>query len=83
MTFVLDKAHDEEWIKEEMERRLWLCEMWFQHLDEGKSELYETLQEVVDYSLKEFLNYREKYYKKNAEKEKRALSVNFEQKKRI
>ena len=32
---VLDKAHDEKWIKDEMERRLWLCDKWFQQLDEG------------------------------------------------
>lgn len=73
-TLVLDKAHDEQWLKDEMERRLWLCDKWFQPLDEGKSDLAKTLREVVNDHLEVFLNYREKYYEIDAENDKQALS---------
>jgi hypothetical protein len=59
---VLDKAHDEKWIKDEMERRLWLCDKWFQQLDEGKTKQYKALSAVVNDHLDVFLDYREKYY---------------------
>jgi len=50
-----------QWIKDEMERRLWLCDKWFLRLQTGKSESTETLRTVVKY-LEIFLNYRERYY---------------------
>ena len=67
------KAHNEKWIKDEMERRLWLCDKWFQQLDEGKIEKYKVLSEVVNDHLEVFLNYRQKYYEINAEPDKKTL----------
>jgi hypothetical protein len=62
-----------KWIKDEMERRLWLCDKWFQQLDEGKIEKYKVLSEVVNDHLEVFLNYRQKYYEINAEPDKKTL----------
>ena len=70
---VLDKAHDEKWIKDEIERRLWLCDKWFQQLDEGMIEQYKALSAVVDDHLEVFLDYREKYYGMGAAQEKKIL----------
>ena len=33
----IDQAHNEQWIKDEMERRLWLCDKWFMALQLGKA----------------------------------------------
>ena len=57
------------WIKDEMERRLWLCEKWFLHLQMGKAEQQETLQSAVK-NMFIFLDYREKYYGVKARDEK-------------
>ena len=70
---VLDRTHDEEWIKDEMERRLWLCDKWFLQLQVGKAELSDTVQSTVKH-LNVFLDYREKYYGINARDEKIGLN---------
>ena len=61
-----------KWIKDEMDRRLWLCEKWFLQLQMGKVGLDETLDTVVK-CLAVFLNYREKYFGVKAADEGRAL----------
>lgn len=71
-TLVLDRTHNEKWIKDEMERRLWLCDKWFLQLQLGKAELNKVLQESVDH-MNKFLDYREKYYGISATNEKKAL----------
>jgi hypothetical protein len=71
-TFVLDRAHDEQWIKDEMERRLWLCDKWFLQLQMGKVKLDPALREVVDHMFV-FLDYREKYYGVKGRDEKKDL----------
>ena len=63
-----------KWIKDEMERRLWLCDKWFQQLDEGKTEQYKALSAVVNDHLEVFLDYREKYYGISAAEDKQTLS---------
>jgi hypothetical protein len=63
-----------KWIKDEMERRLWLCDKWLQQLDEGKTEQYKALSAVVDDHLDVFLDYREKYYGISAAEDKQTLS---------
>jgi len=68
----IDRAHNERWIKDEMERRLWLCDKWFYQLQLKKVELRKTLREVVDH-LKVFLDYRERYYGVKATDEKNQL----------
>jgi len=66
------REHNEKWIKDEMERRLWLCERWFYQLQLGKVELRKTLREVVDH-LRVFLDYRQRYYGVKASTEKNLL----------
>jgi hypothetical protein len=61
-TLILDKPHDVQWIKDEMERRLWLCDKWFMQLQLGKADQKTVLQESVK-SMNVFLDYREKYLK--------------------
>jgi hypothetical protein len=72
-TLVLDRDHDEKWVKDEMERRLWLCDKWFLHLQMAKAEENETLRTLVKY-LAVFVDYREKYYGIKGRDEKSALS---------
>lgn len=72
-TLVPDRAHDEQWIKDEMERRLWLCDKWFLRLQMGKGEENETLRTVLKH-MAVFLDYREKYYGIKGRDEKSALS---------
>ena len=60
------------WIKDEMERRLWLCDKWFLQLQMGKVDQDEALRSVVK-SLVIFSDYREKYYGITAKDEKSAL----------
>ena len=72
-TITKDNAHNEKWIRDEMERRLWLCDKWFQQLHEGKTDQYKALSAVVDDHLKVFLDYRKKYYGINAGEEKQVL----------
>ncbi len=61
-----------KWIKDEMERRLWLCDRWFFQLQLQKVELKKALQESVDH-MNVFLDYREKYYGIKASDEKQVL----------
>ena len=63
-----------KWIKDEIERRLWLCDKWLQQLDEGKTEQYKVISEVVNDHLEVFLDYREKYYGISAAEDKQILS---------
>lgn len=72
-SFVLDKAHDIAWIKDEMDRRLWLCDKWFMQLQLGKVQQPQVLQESAK-SMNLFLDYREKYYGLKAADEKNLLS---------
>jgi hypothetical protein len=69
---LIDRTHNEQWVKNEMERRLWLCDKWFLQLQMGKVDSDSTLREVVDHMIK-FLDYREKYYGINASNEKGVL----------
>jgi hypothetical protein len=73
VTLVLDKAHDVQWIKDEMERRLWLCDKWFYQLQLGKVQQNQVYQESVK-SMNVFLDYREKYYGIKAADEKNLLA---------
>jgi len=71
-TLVLDRAHNEQWIKDEMERRLWLGDKWFAQLQVGDVELTKVLRQSVDH-MNVFLDYREKYYGIASTPEKRSL----------
>ena len=72
-TLVLDQAHDIQWIKDEMERRLWLCDKWFVQITLGKADEKTVLQAAVK-SMNVFLDYREKYYGLKAADEKNLLA---------
>lgn len=61
------------WIKDEMDRRLWLCDKWFYQLQLGKVQQNQVYQESVK-SMNIFLDYREKYYRVKAEDGKNILS---------
>ena len=70
---VLDKAHDVKWIKDEMDRRLWLCDKWFLQMTLKKADEKQVYQETVK-SMNIFLEYREKYFSMKAADEKNLLS---------
>jgi hypothetical protein len=72
-TDLKSKAHSETWIKDEVDRRLWLCDKWFGQLDIGKVQKTQANQEAVK-SMDVFLDYREKYYDIKAGDEKNALA---------
>jgi hypothetical protein len=61
------------WIKDEMERRLWLCDKWFYQLQLKKADEKEVYKESVK-SMNIFLDYREKYYGVKASDEKNLLT---------
>ena len=60
------------WIKDEMDRRLWLCDKWFMQLQLKKAEEKDVYREAVK-SMIIFLNYREKYFSIKAADEKYLL----------
>ncbi|MDH4164630.1 MAG: hypothetical protein OEW15_18360 [Nitrospirota bacterium] len=62
------------WIKDEMDRRLWLCDKWFMQLQLRKIEDKEVYQQAVK-SMNIFLDYREKYYRTEAVDEKNLIAV--------
>jgi len=72
-TMALDEAHDAQWIKDEMERRLWLAGKWFTHLRTNKTLPKKALKEAVA-SMDVFLEYREKYYGIRSLEEQRLLA---------
>ncbi len=71
-SLVLDKAHDVQWIKDEMDRRLWLSDKWFGQLSAGKTDQKTALNAVVK-SVNVFLDYREKYFGIKAADEKNLI----------
>ena len=54
-------AHSEKWIKDEMERRLWLADKWFAQIQTADPKLHDKLKSMAD-SMVVFLNYRQKYF---------------------
>ena len=56
-----------------MERRLWLCDKWFNQLQLKKAEEKDVYREAVK-SMTIFLDYREKYFGIKAADEKKLLS---------
>jgi hypothetical protein len=65
----MDMAHDVLWIKDEIDRRFWLCDKWLYQLQLGKVPQGEVFQQIVN-SMNIFLDYREKYYGMKAIDEK-------------
>lgn len=54
-------AHNVQWIKDETDRRLWLCDKWNAQFQAGKTTEKDLLYNLVR-SIKVFLNYRQKYF---------------------
>jgi hypothetical protein len=67
-------AYNVKWIKDEMDRRLWLCDKWNAQYQSGgvtQANLMVKLLENMDI----FLKYREKYFKIAAEDESNLLDT--------
>ena len=62
-----------KWIKDEMDRRLWLCDKWFMQLQLRKVDEKQVYQESVK-NMNIFLDYREKNYGIKAADEKNLLA---------
>jgi len=71
-TFKLNVAHDVVWIKDEIERRLWLCDKWILIIQQGDVDLYDKLDSVIS-NMSVFLDYREKYFGLSSKNEKRLI----------
>ena len=50
-----------KWIKDEIDRRLWLCDKWNLHYQAGKATQKDLIYNLVR-SMKVFLNFRQKYF---------------------
>jgi hypothetical protein len=70
---VMSIANKTTWIKDEMDRRLWLCDKWFYQLQLGKVQQNQAFQETFK-SMNIFLDYREKYFSIKAADEKNLLA---------
>ncbi len=66
-------TNEAKWIKDEMARRLWLCDKWFLYSAFNKAGEHQVPGEPVE-SMTIFLNYREKYFGLNAADEKNVLA---------
>lgn len=69
-------SNEIQWIKDEMDRRFWLCDKWFLNLSIQKDGVRQVREEILD-SMNIFLNYREKYFGVKAEDEKNLLAGYF------
>jgi hypothetical protein len=54
-------SNEMQWVKDGMDRRLWLWDMWFLNLSIKKDGVRQVREEILD-SINIFLNYREKYF---------------------
>jgi hypothetical protein len=66
-------AHNIQWIKDEIDRRLWLCDKWNAQYQAGQATQKDLIYNL-NRSLKVFLNYRQKYYGVSARDDLKALS---------
>lgn len=73
-TFKLNRDHEVAWLKDEMERRLWLGDKWFAQIQTADPKLRDKLKSMTD-SMVVFLNYREKYFGISAKDEKISLET--------
>jgi hypothetical protein len=66
-------AHKTQWIKDEMDRRLWLCDKWNARYKAGKATQSDYVYHM-DHNMVVFLKFREKYFGGvDAKKEIKAL----------
>ena len=76
MSFTLQElrnnANRTKWIKDEFDRRLWLCDKWIAQYQTGGVTQTDLIYNLVR-SIKVFLNYRQKYYGVSAADELAAI----------
>lgn len=65
-------AHNIQWIKDEIDRRLWLCDKWNAQFQSGGVTQADLIYNLVR-SIKVFLNYRQKYFGESAADELAAI----------
>jgi hypothetical protein len=65
-------THSVQWIKDEMDRRLWLCDKWNAQYQTGQAQLNDLIYNL-NRSMGVFLNYREKYFGVSAKADLKAL----------
>jgi hypothetical protein len=70
----LDRTHDLQWIREEMERRLWLSEKWLHAVLGAKVQPRQGVSEAVR-NMTTFLQYRERFYGVKKKEEFQALEA--------
>ena len=63
-----------KWIKDEIDRRLWLCDKWNSQFQAGKATQKDLLYNL-NRSIGVFLNYRQKYYGVSVTDDLNAMSV--------
>lgn len=68
-----NNAHNEQWIKYEMERRLWLCDKWVEQKQAGAVNSDKLVKKMYD-NMEVFLNYKKKYYGIDTDNEKKAIN---------
>jgi len=61
-----------KWVKDSMERDLWLCDKWFAQLDAGKAKQEDVLKTAVKY-MKIFLNKQQNFFGTDVAAEKQLL----------
>jgi len=66
-------AHNKKWIKDEMERRLWLCGKWYMQVQLEKATQDDIARDVKKH-LEVFVNYREKYFGVDGKADREALA---------
>ena len=67
-----NNANVTKWIKDEIERRLWLCDKWNANYQAGKATQKDLLYNL-NRSIGVFLNYRQKYYSVSAKDDLSAI----------
>jgi hypothetical protein len=70
-------VHNTQWVKDEMDRRLWLCDKWNAQSQAGKATQADLVYNL-DRSLNIFIQYRQKYYGVSSETDQEAL-LNYKQ----
>ena len=65
--------HNVQWIKDEIDRRLWLCDKWNAQFQAGGVTQADMIYNLVR-SMKVFLNYRQKYFNVSAQADLDLLS---------
>lgn len=71
------RSHSEQWIKDEMDRRLWLADKWVSQITAADPKLYDKLDDVVKH-LKVFLDYKGKYFVQTEEEKTAGITAKSE-----